>query len=62
MERPPREQDEVLKTLHDDEPPAAEGIWRRMSVAHYWSLLVQDGIEAYSEAKTRWKAGERLSS
>ncbi|GAC1405523.1 MAG: hypothetical protein NVSMB65_21110 [Chloroflexota bacterium] len=50
----PREQDEILKMLHDDKVPEAEGIWRHMSVTNYWSLLVQDAIEAYYAHPYAW--------
>lgn len=50
----PREQDEVLKTLHDGRPPAAEEIWRRMSAKHYWSMLLQDAADAYYAHPYAW--------
>jgi hypothetical protein len=50
----PLEQDRVLKTIHDGEPPAAHAIWQRMSVQRYWMLLVQDCIEAYYAHPYAW--------
>lgn len=43
----PGAQDEVLKTIHDGHPPAAEEIWRRLSAKHYWAMLMQDAVHAY---------------
>ncbi|HEU5226835.1 MAG TPA: gluconate 2-dehydrogenase subunit 3 family protein [Ktedonobacteraceae bacterium] len=50
----PREQDEVLQTIHDGNPPAGEQIWRRMSVMHYWLLIVQDVLDAYYAHPYAW--------
>ncbi len=50
----PREQDEVLRTLHDGAPPAGGDVWRRMSVARYWLLLVQDAAGAYYAHPYAW--------
>jgi gluconate 2-dehydrogenase subunit 3-like protein len=50
----PREQDEVLKTIHDGQPPAAEEIWRRMAVKHYWAMLVQDAVDTYYAHPYAW--------
>ncbi|MGH9683918.1 MAG: gluconate 2-dehydrogenase subunit 3 family protein [Candidatus Acidiferrales bacterium] len=41
------EQDLVLKTLHDGDPPAGHAIWKRMPIERYWLLLVQDAAGAY---------------
>ncbi len=43
----PREQDQVLLTIHDGNPPAAEEIWQKMSVTRFWMLLMQDAVDAY---------------
>src|SRR5947199_2316779 len=43
----PREQDQVLRTIHDCNPPAGEVIWQKMSVMHYWLLIMQDVLDAY---------------
>ena len=48
------EQDEVLQTLHDGQPPAADAIWKKMSVHHFWMLLVQDCIDAYYAHPYAW--------
>ena len=43
-----REQDELLKSIHDAKPKdGAAEIWERMPIHRYWALVVQDCIEAY---------------
>jgi hypothetical protein len=48
------EQDRVLETLHDGNPPAGEEYWKQMSVIHFWQLLVQDCIEGYYAHPYAW--------
>ena len=43
----PGEQDQVLQSIHDGNPPAGEDIWKRMPVTRFWMLLMQDAIEGY---------------
>lgn len=50
----PREQDHVLLTIHDGQPPAGPEIWQNMPVKRFWSLLVQDTIEAYYAHPYAW--------
>jgi len=50
----PDQQDAVLQTLHDGNPPAGEEIWRQLSVRHFWPLLVQDCIGAYYAHPYAW--------
>jgi hypothetical protein len=50
----PRAQDEVLKTLHDGHPPAGEDIWGRVSVKHFWAMLVQDAVQVYYAHPYAW--------
>lgn len=48
-------QDALLKSLHDGKPaPGAEAIWKRMSVAKYWSMLVGDCAEVYYAHPWAW--------
>ncbi len=50
-----REQDELLKSIHDAKPMAgAEEIWERMPVQRYWALLVQDCLEVYYAHPWAW--------
>jgi hypothetical protein len=48
------EQDRVLETLHDGNPPAGEAFWKQMSVTHFWQLVVQDCIEGYYSHPYAW--------
>lgn len=50
----PLQQDQVLKTIHDGDPPAGQDIWQRMSVTHYWLLIVQDVVDAYYAHPYAW--------
>ena len=54
VDLPPDQQERVLKTIHDTQPPAAHDIWARMSVQRYWMLLVQDCVEAYYAHPYAW--------
>jgi hypothetical protein len=50
-----REQDELLKSIHDGKPKGgAEEIWAKMPVERYWALLVQDCLEAYYAHPWAW--------
>jgi Gluconate 2-dehydrogenase subunit 3 len=50
-----REQDELLKSIHDGEPKGGAGeIWKKMPVERYWALLVQDCLEAYYAHPWAW--------
>jgi Gluconate 2-dehydrogenase subunit 3 len=50
----PLEQDQILKALHDNKPPAGEAIWKRMPVRRFWAMLVQDCIEVYYAHPWAW--------
>ena len=50
-----RDQDELLKSIHDAKPKAgAEEIWERMPVHRYWALVVQDCVEVYYAHPWAW--------
>jgi hypothetical protein len=50
-----RAQDELLKSIHDDEPlPGAEEIWNRMPLHRYWGLVMQDCVEMYYAHPFAW--------
>ncbi|HZD49992.1 MAG TPA: gluconate 2-dehydrogenase subunit 3 family protein [Silvibacterium sp.] len=51
---PYRQQDLVLKAIHDGKPKAARAIWKQMSVTRFWQLLLQDAIEAYYAHPWAW--------
>jgi hypothetical protein len=50
----PLDQDMVLKTIHDGDPPAGQEIWDHMPVHHFWTILVQDAVEAYYAHPYAW--------
>lgn len=49
-----REQEALLKTIHDGKPFGAEEIWRRMPIHRYWALLVTDCVEVYYAHPWSW--------
>jgi Gluconate 2-dehydrogenase subunit 3 len=49
-----REQDQVLQSIHDCNPPAGEDIWKKMSVQRFWMLLMQDVVDAYYAHPYAW--------
>jgi hypothetical protein len=50
-----REQDELLKSIHDAKPKdGASDIWERMPVHRYWALVVQDCAEVYYAHPWAW--------
>ena len=50
----PLQQDHVLQSLHDANPPAGGEIWKKLPVRRYWMLLVQDAIEGYYAHPYAW--------
>lgn len=50
----PLEQDRVLKTIHDHNPPAGDEVWRRVPPRPFWSLLMRDVIEVYYAHPWAW--------
>ncbi|QBD83562.1 gluconate 2-dehydrogenase subunit 3 family protein [Ktedonosporobacter rubrisoli] len=54
IELGPQEQDNVLFTLHQAQPPAAEDIWKKMSVHRFWLLMMQDVVQAYYAHPYAW--------
>jgi hypothetical protein len=54
LELQPIEQESVLETLHEGQPPAAHSIWQQMPVQPYWLLLVSDVVGAYYAHPYAW--------
>lgn len=50
----PLGQDHALLTLHDGNPPAGQEVWQRVSVRHFWLLLVEHAAEAYYAHPFAW--------
>ncbi len=48
------QQDSVLQSIHDGKPPAGQEIWQKMSMKHFWMLIVQDVLEAYYAHPYAW--------
>jgi hypothetical protein len=51
---PYRQQDLVLKAIHDGKPYAAQAIWSSMSVHRFWQLMMGDVIDAYYAHPWAW--------
>lgn len=49
-----RNQELLLRSLHDGEPLAEHPAWRRMPVHRFWMLLLGDCIEAYYSHPWAW--------
>lgn len=50
-----REQEDLLKSIHDARPMrGADEIWKRMPVARYWALVLQDCVEVYYAHPFAW--------
>ncbi|MFZ0817944.1 MAG: gluconate 2-dehydrogenase subunit 3 family protein [Candidatus Sulfotelmatobacter sp.] len=50
----PLDQESVLKTVHDGDPPAGHEIWQGLPISRFWLLLVQDVIGAYYAHPYAW--------
>ncbi|MGI8991879.1 MAG: gluconate 2-dehydrogenase subunit 3 family protein [Bryobacteraceae bacterium] len=49
-----REQELILKSLHDAKPAAGEDTWKRLPLDRFWLLLVKDCVEAYYAHPWAW--------
>ena len=54
IELGPREQDSVLLTIQQGEPPAGQEIWQKMSVHRFWTFILNDLVEAYYRHPYAW--------
>ncbi len=48
------QQEQILKSIHDGEPSAAQDLWRQMNIDRFWSLLVSDCASAYYAHPWAW--------
>jgi hypothetical protein len=48
------QQEELLKSIHDGKPLAADELWQKMSVERFWTLLVSDCCAAYYAHPWSW--------
>lgn len=51
---PHHEQDLALQAIHDKKPLGAASIWKQMSIARFWQLMMQDALEAYYSHPWAW--------
>ncbi len=49
-----REQEEILKSIHDGKPQAAQEIWKQMNIERFWTLLVTDVVSVYYAHPWAW--------
>lgn len=49
-----REQEEILKSLHDAKPKAALDLWKQMNVERFWTLLLTDVVSVYYAHPWAW--------
>ena len=49
-----RDQEEILKSVHDGKPSAGKELWKRMNVERFWSLLVTDVVTVYYAHPWAW--------
>ncbi len=50
----PREQEIILRSLHDGQPTGAHEIWARLPVHRFWLLLLTDCADAYYSHPWAW--------
>ena len=54
IDLPNHQQDLVLQAIHDKKPQASESVWKQMSIARFWMLLMQDALEGYYAHPWAW--------
>lgn len=53
-ELPVLEQEEILKSVHDAKPAAAQDVWKQMNIERFWTLLVSDVCGVYYAHPWAW--------
>jgi hypothetical protein len=48
------QQEEILKSIHDAKPLAAQDLWQQINVERFWTLLVSDCCSAYYAHPWAW--------
>lgn len=48
------QQEEILQSLHDNEPLAAQDLWRTVNLKRFWSMLVSDCCAVYYAHPNAW--------
>jgi hypothetical protein len=49
-----RQQEEILKSIRDGKPQAAQDLWRCMNVDRFWTMLVSDVVSVYYAHPWAW--------
>ncbi|HEY5382147.1 MAG TPA: gluconate 2-dehydrogenase subunit 3 family protein [Acidobacteriaceae bacterium] len=49
-----REQERILRSVHDAKPLAAIELWKQMNVERFWALLVSDVVAVYYAHPWAW--------
>ena len=49
-----REQEEILKSIHEAKPQAAQELWKQMNIERFWALLVSDVVAVYYAHPWAW--------
>lgn len=49
-----REQEEILKSVHDAKPAAAQDVWKQMNIERFWTMLVSDVTAVYYAHPWAW--------
>ena len=47
-------QEEIVKSIHDSKPLAAQELWQEMNIERFWALLVSDCCSAYYAHPWAW--------
>lgn len=50
----PRDQEAILLTLREGNPPAAHDIWSRVPPVHFWQMVLTDAVDAYYAHPYSW--------
>ena len=49
-----REQEEILRSIHQAKPQAAQELWKQMNIERFWTLLVTDVVAVYYAHPWAW--------
>lgn len=49
-----REQEEILRSIHQAKPQAAQDIWQQVNIERFWALLVSDVVSVYYAHPWAW--------
>ncbi len=49
-----REREEILKSIHQAKPSAAQELWKLMNIKRFWALLVSDVVAVYYAHPWAW--------